>query len=161
MQCHCRKTFNIFAFAINRYQCKVQSAFIARLIYFPLKVVQSLQWNSHSILMCDDWSHDHCSPACRSYVSESTTVREPVEGQTTQQAHGVSPLCCQATPETSTPRRAKSPTMKLVQQTEKCITVTHKHYWQVHKKCYTLSRRTANHALQMHLKRRKDNPRGC
>ncbi len=52
-------------------------------------------------------------------MSESTTVREPLVGHTTQQAHGVSPHGCQATPDMSTPRRAKSPTMKLVQQTER------------------------------------------
>lgn len=56
---------------------------------------------------------------CCSYVSESTTVREPLAGHTTQQAHGVSPHFCQATPEMSTLRRAKSPVMKLAQQTER------------------------------------------
>lgn len=63
--------------------------------------------------------YDYCDFGCYSYVSESTTVREPLVGHTTQQAHGVSPHGCQATPDMSTPRRAKSPTMKLVQQTER------------------------------------------
>lgn len=59
------------------------------------------------------------STACVSYVSESTTVREPLGGHTTQQAHGVSPSRCQATDEMSTPRREKSPTMKLTEQRDR------------------------------------------
>lgn len=51
-----------------------------------------------------------------SYVSYRTTVRDPVVGQTTQHAHGVTPLTCQATAETSMARDRKSSMMKLTKQ---------------------------------------------
>ena len=46
-------------------------------------------------------------------------MREPLVGHTTQQAQGVSPARCQTTAEMSTPRREKSPTMKLNAKTHR------------------------------------------
>ena len=54
-------------------------------------------------------------------MSERTTVRDPVDGQTTQHAHGVWPLTCQITADTSTARSVKSAMMKLNQRDRKHI----------------------------------------
>ena len=70
-------------------------------------------WWHRAVIDKDVFSGRPMTSIGSSYVSERTTVLDPLEGQTKQHAQGVWPLTCQTTAETSITWREKSVMMKL------------------------------------------------